>query len=60
MVNMIENDDFDYDFDSDAARERRERSDRSSRKMGELLLRGYRMLAEECNQCGVSMSYSVI
>jgi hypothetical protein len=58
MVNMIEDDDFEYDFHSDTARERRERADRSSRKMGELLLRGYKMLANECNQCGVRVLYT--
>lgn len=34
---------------------RRERQDRISRLMGDYLLRGYRMLGETCEDCGVSL-----
>lgn len=34
---------------------RRERQDRISRLMGDYLLRGYRMLGETCEDCGVSV-----
>lgn len=33
---------------------RRDRSDRISKVMGTYLLKGYKMLASECDRCGVS------
>ncbi len=34
---------------------RRERNDFASKKLGELLLRGYKMLDETCDKCGVRL-----
>lgn len=54
---FAEDDDFDWEPPSEAEMKviqaRRERQDKISKLMGDYLLKGYKMLGECCEQCGV-------